>query len=40
MKAWNSSKNDCGLFVKNQTQRQLYLKHFIIVEMIVKDEGS
>ena len=29
MKAWNSIKNDCGLFVKNQTQRLLYLKQKI-----------
>ena len=26
MKAWSSSKNDFGLFVKNQTQRQVYVK--------------
>ena len=47
MKAWNSIRNDCGRFVKNQMQRPLKNKryqetgkeYFTTVQMIVKDEG-
>ena len=47
MKAWNSIRNDCGRFVKNQMQRALKNKryqetgkeYFTTVQMIVKDEG-
>ena len=48
MKAWNSFKNDCGSFVKNQIKWPLCQKkkisrngkeYFTIVQMIVKDKG-
>ena len=46
MEAWNSIKNDCGLFVKKPNTTAALLKtkdikeYFTIVEMIVKDERN
>ena len=38
MNAWNSIKNDCGRFVKNERYQETGKEYSTIVQMIVKDD--